>query len=74
MTVGELEIPVQTGKVQPAQLTEIGHVLLGQVTGRQTAEEITFFDSTGIALQDLAVTKQVLDTAMERKIGQIVEL
>ncbi|WP_207941175.1 alanine dehydrogenase [Enterococcus sp. DIV2402] len=74
MTVGELEIPIQSGKVQPEQLTEIGHLLLGQVAGRQSAEEITVFDSTGIALQDLAVTKQILDTAAEKNIGQVVEL
>jgi ornithine cyclodeaminase/alanine dehydrogenase len=74
MTVGELEIPIQSGKVQLEQLTEIGHLLLGQVAGRQSAEEITVFDSTGIALQDLAVTKQILDTAAEKNIGQVVEL
>ncbi|HPI99639.1 MAG TPA: hypothetical protein PK268_07390 [Enterococcus sp.] len=52
--------------MQPEQLTDIGHLLLGQVAGLQSVEKITVFDSTGIALQDLAVTKQILDTAAEK--------
>ncbi len=74
VNVGEAEIPLRDGIIQKAQLQEIGQLLLGQVAGRQTEAEITIFDSTGIALQDLAVTKQLLDLAAAEKIGQIVEL
>jgi ornithine cyclodeaminase/alanine dehydrogenase-like protein (mu-crystallin family) len=38
-------------------VTELGSVLTGAADGRGSAEEITLFDSTGLAIQDLAVAK-----------------
>ena len=38
-------------------MTELGAVLDGSAPGRQAADEITLFDSTGLAIQDLAVAK-----------------
>ncbi len=43
------------------EVTEIGAVLLGSAAGRSADEEITLFDSTGLAIQDLAIAKAVLD-------------
>jgi ornithine cyclodeaminase len=43
------------------ELTAIGDVLTGRAEGRRSAEEITVFDSSGIALQDLALAKALLD-------------
>ncbi len=37
---------------------ELGEVVLGQIPGRQSAEEITYFKSVGIAVQD-AMAAQV---------------
>ncbi|MDE1244092.1 ornithine cyclodeaminase family protein [Vibrio aestuarianus] len=42
-------------------ITEIGHVIAGKASGRQTANEITIFDSSGIAIQDLFVAAKLLD-------------
>ena len=36
-------------------------MLLGRAPGRGSAEEITLFDSTGLAIQDLAIAAAVLD-------------
>ncbi|MFC5080873.1 L-lysine cyclodeaminase [Vibrio thalassae] len=44
-------------------ITEIGRVINGQMAGRKTAEEITIFDSSGIAIQDLFVASRLLDLA-----------
>lgn len=74
VAVGEIEIPVKTGIIKPEQVQEIGNLLIGAVEGRATEHEITIFDSTGIALQDLAVTKQILTAAETNGIGQVVEL
>jgi alanine dehydrogenase len=38
-------------------VTELGAVLTDAVEGRRTADEIALFDSTGLAIQDLAVAK-----------------
>ena len=42
-------------------VTEIGAVLLGRAPGRRSADEITLFDSTGLAIQDLGVAAAVLE-------------
>lgn len=42
-------------------LTAIGDVLTGNAAGRRSREDITVFDSSGIALQDLALAKALLD-------------
>ena len=58
---GELAGGVDAGSVVRADVTEIGEVLLGQAPGRSSGEEITLFDSTGLAIQDLAIASAVLD-------------
>ena len=37
------------------QVTELGAVLAGEAAGRPGPEAVTLFDSTGLAIQDLAV-------------------
>ncbi|MHC5226863.1 ornithine cyclodeaminase family protein [Enterococcus sp. LJL99] len=75
ITVGETETAIKKQVITEQEIAgEIGAVILGQIEGRRTAEEITIYDTTGIALQDLAVTKQVLDQAEKMGIGQLVDL
>ncbi len=54
---GELTNAVEAGIVTREQVTELGAVLAGTAEGRRDAEDITLFDSTGLALQDLAIAK-----------------
>ncbi len=54
---GELAAGIRAGVVSRKQVTELGRVLAGDADGRRNAEEITLFDSTGLAIQDLAVAK-----------------
>jgi alanine dehydrogenase len=58
---GELSGGFAAGAVARGDVTEIGDVLLGRAPGRGSAEEITLFDSTGLAIQDLAIAAAVLD-------------
>jgi len=58
---GELSGAVAEGAVGRDQVTEIGEVLLGRAAGRSSPEEITLFDSTGLAIQDLAIAGALLD-------------
>jgi alanine dehydrogenase len=62
---GELTLAVETGIVARADVTELGAVLIGEAAGRRAAEEVTLFDSTGLAIQDLAVAKIALSRAEE---------
>jgi alanine dehydrogenase len=54
---GELAAAVAAGVVKRHDVTEIGAVLVGDADGRRSASDITLFDSTGLAIQDLAITK-----------------
>jgi ornithine cyclodeaminase/alanine dehydrogenase-like protein (mu-crystallin family) len=52
---GELTGAVQAGLVSRESVTELGAVLAGDAPGRPGPEAVTLFDSTGLAIQDLAV-------------------
>jgi len=52
---GELTGAVEAGAIARADVTELGAVLAGAAAGRADAEAVTLFDSTGLAIQDLAI-------------------
>ncbi|HEU0246923.1 MAG TPA: ornithine cyclodeaminase family protein [Gaiellaceae bacterium] len=54
---GELAAGVDSGVVRREDVTELGAVLVGAADGRRSAGDITLFDSTGLAIQDLAIAK-----------------
>jgi ornithine cyclodeaminase/alanine dehydrogenase-like protein (mu-crystallin family) len=62
---GELAAAVEAGVVARADVTELGSVLTGEAEGRRSAGDITLFDSTGLAIQDLAIAKVALAKASE---------
>jgi ornithine cyclodeaminase/alanine dehydrogenase-like protein (mu-crystallin family) len=46
-------------------VTQLGDVLAGMAEGRRDDDEITVFDSTGLAIQDLAIALAALDRIEE---------
>jgi len=62
---GELAHAVEGGLVAQADVTQLGDVLGGTAAGRVSDEEITAFDSTGLAIQDLAIALAALERADE---------
>ncbi len=58
---GELTGAVQAGLVAHDQVTELGAVLAGEAPGRPGAAAVTLFDSTGLAIQDLAIARAAYD-------------
>lgn len=72
---GELEVPVKRGTITPNDIVaELGEVIAGKATGRTSDEQVTLFDTSGIAVQDLAASKVAYDRAVERGLGTVVEL
>jgi ornithine cyclodeaminase/alanine dehydrogenase-like protein (mu-crystallin family) len=57
---GELVHAVEAGRLSQASVSELGAVLAGDSEGRRSDDEITVFDSTGLAIQDLAVALAVV--------------
>jgi alanine dehydrogenase len=58
---GDIARAVLEGLLKQDDVAELGRVLLGEEEGRHDDEEITVFDSTGLAVQDLAVTLAVYE-------------
>jgi ornithine cyclodeaminase/alanine dehydrogenase-like protein (mu-crystallin family) len=73
---GELTGAVEAGIVAREQVTELGAVLIGEAPGRGRAgtvgsvgpQAVTLFDSTGLAIQDLAIAAAALDAAREGRV------
>jgi alanine dehydrogenase len=62
---GELAHAVEAGRLGRDDVTELGAVLAGDAAGRGSPDEITAFDSTGLAIQDLAIALAALEQADE---------
>jgi alanine dehydrogenase len=58
---GELTGAVEAGLVTRGQVTELGEVLTGSHRGRSAPDGVTLFDSTGLAIQDLALCLALLE-------------
>lgn len=72
---GDLMVPLKEGLITEAHIHgEIGEVAAGQVPGRQSHEEVTFFKSVGVAVQDVAVAQLVLRRAADLGLGVEVDL
>jgi len=72
---GELTGAVEAGLVTREQVTDLGAVLAGHAPGRPGADSVTLFDSTGLAIQDLAITRAALEALREGRVeAQTVEL
>lgn len=53
---------------------ELGEILLGQKSGRESEEEITVCDLTGIAAQDVVTSQLVYERALKEKIGSYITI
>ena len=65
---GELAAAVEAGAIGRGEVTELGRVLTGEAEGRRADDEITIFDSTGLAIQDLGIVHAVMRALEERRI------
>jgi alanine dehydrogenase len=52
---------------------EIGEILLGNKPGRENDEEITIFDSTGMAIQDSTTAEKIYRNALGNGVGTFFE-
>jgi alanine dehydrogenase len=57
---GELTAAVEAGRIGRDDVVDLGAVLAGEAPGRPSDEATTLFDSTGLAIQDLAVAAAAL--------------
>ncbi len=71
---GEINVPLSKGEITPDMVYgSLGEVVAGKKPGRQSPEEITVFDSTGLIIQDLSLGFAVFNRAKERGLGEMKE-
>ncbi len=68
---GDLLMPIAAGLVgEDCIRGDLGGLVLGTCEGRCSADEVTFFKSVGLAVQDLVATEAVLQEASNRDLGR----
>ncbi len=72
---GEINVAHSAGEFSEKDLTaQLGDVVSGKKKGRSSDQDITIFDSTGLAIQDVAVAKVVFEKALKTKQGQVLSI
>lgn len=72
---GDLIIPLQNGDIEKEHVTaELGEIIAGKHPGRTRTDQITFFKSVGVAVQDAAAANIVLRNALAQRLGTIISL
>ena len=74
VSIGEAQHAVAGGLVRAEDITPIGAVIAGLAEGRQSDDQITLFDGTGVGLQDLAVASAAVRIAVEQGKAVSVEV
>jgi ornithine cyclodeaminase/alanine dehydrogenase-like protein (mu-crystallin family) len=69
---GEVVAAIIAGHIQETTLTELGTVVAGKAPGRGSPDEITFFKSVGVAVQDAMTASVALENAQKLNLGQKV--
>jgi alanine dehydrogenase len=68
---GDLAHAVEAAAISEDDATQLGDVLAGTAPGRQSKDDITVFDSTGLAIQDLAIALAVLENVGDLAVPKI---
>jgi len=72
---GEINVPVSKGLLKKGQIyAELGEIIAGRKKGRTDNQTITLFDSTGLAIEDIAVAKLLYNKALKTGTGRSVSL
>ena len=71
---GDLLPALEKGRLHAGALTELGEVIAGIRPGRTSRDQITLFESQGMAMQDLIIAAELVRSARERGIGEEVAI
>jgi len=73
--MGDLHHALTAGAVSREDVhAELGEIVAGRKPGRESAEEIVVFDSTGMALQDVAAAALAYEAAIREQVGTVLQL
>ncbi len=73
--IGEIQHALVQGLINESEIhAEIGEIVNRDKSGRESDDEITLFDSTGLSAQDIAAAKIVYDAANKKGLGKRINL
>jgi alanine dehydrogenase len=68
---GEINVPVSEGLIDRDDIqATIGNVIIGKKPGRTSDDDVTIFDSTGLAVQDIVTAWKIYEKALDNDIGR----
>jgi ornithine cyclodeaminase/alanine dehydrogenase-like protein (mu-crystallin family) len=72
---GDLIIPIEQGLIDESHIhAELGEIVLGMKNGRTDPDQITYFKSVGVAVQDAIAGQIAYANALKHDLGTVVEL
>jgi alanine dehydrogenase len=72
---GEINVPLSKGIIKKEDIyAELAEIVSGKKKGRESHDEITVFDATGLAIEDVAVGWEAYKKAKEKNLGKVVNL
>jgi ornithine cyclodeaminase/alanine dehydrogenase-like protein (mu-crystallin family) len=72
---GDILVPLQSRAITENHIyAELGEIAAGMIDGRTDQEQITYFKSVGLAVQDAAAARIALDNAQKMNLGTVVNL
>jgi alanine dehydrogenase len=72
---GEINVPFRKKLISKKDIyADIGEIIIGKKKGRIRREELTVFDSTGLAIQDVAIAKLIYKTAVKNRVGRWLKI
>jgi len=73
--LGDISYPLECGAIRREDIAgELGQVIIGEVEGRQSEEQVTVFDATGMAVQDALAARMIYRMALDKGLGRRVAL
>lgn len=74
LEAGDLMPAIERGVINWESVTELGRIVAGRDSGRNSDDDITLFKSNGIALEDISTALRVYNLARERGLGEEIHL
>lgn len=71
---GDFLIPEREGIIQRDSIAEIAELVSGERLGRGSEDEITYYKSSGVPIQDLVTAQHIERRAVERGLGTVIEI
>ena len=71
---GDLTIPISEGAIRKEDIAGIAEIIAGARPGRETKEEITYYKSLGLPIQDLITAQHIERRAIDAGAGTIIDL